>query len=90
MSLGAVSRKVANDLNDARKDRDETHKSLVKVLIGKALSQSAIVMAKQVKNAKVELAESCVQYIRFYNRMREEKNIVKETMDKKVSFFYSK
>lgn len=84
MSRGAVSLKVANDLSEARRSRDEVHQSLVKLLIGKEMALTSFDIAVQVRDTSVELTESCVQYIRFYKRVQEEKKMTQETIEKKV------
>lgn len=85
--MGAVSRKVANDLSDARRNRDEVHKNLERLLVGKALAYTSMDIAIQVKNTSVELTESCVQYIRFYRRVQEEKKMTLDIMERKVIVF---
>lgn len=81
--MGAVSMKVASDLTEARRNRDEVHQSLVKLLVGKELAHTSFDISEQVKS--VALTDSCVHYIRFYKRVQEEKKITQDTMDKKVS-----
>ena len=85
LEKGAASRKVTHDLDEARRDRDQVHRKLADLLMGKALAQSSLDIAQHVYNMKTGLNEACLQYTRLYARVMEEKAIVKQTMDKKVS-----
>ena len=87
MSKGAVSRKITNDLAEARRNRDQVHQSLANLLMGKALAQTSLDIAQQVRDMKIELNESCLQYVRLYRRVKEEKMVSTQTLDKKVFLF---
>eukprot|EP00111_Clytia_hemisphaerica_P024223 TCONS_00071375-protein len=84
MSKGAVSRKITNDLAEARRTRDQVHQSLANLLMGKALAQTSLDIAQQVRDMKIELNESCSQYVRLYRRVKEEKMVSTQTLDKKL------
>lgn len=84
LSRGAVCRKLNSDLAEARRNRDSVHRNLERLLIGKALVMILIDVAQQVNNTKVELSESCLQYIRLYKRVKEEKKIAEDILDKKL------
>lgn len=84
MNKGASSRNFADELDMARQTRDQTHDNLVQLLVGKALVQASMDVAQHVHDIKVGLDESCQQYKRLYTRLMNEKEIVKQTMDKKV------
>ena len=86
MNKGASSRSLSNELDMARQSRDQSHDTLVQLLVGKALVQASMDVAQHVYNIKVGLNESCQQYTRLYTRLLDEKAIVRQTMDKKVSF----
>lgn len=84
VSSGASSRTLVNDLAEARRNRDHVHQNLQNLLVGKALAYTSIEIAQRVHNMKVELNESCQQYVRLYKRVKEEKMIATQTLDKKV------